>query len=151
MVIRNRRRERTVDAEDFFIGPGIDITRMTVLQPGDLLTAIRVPDTWANSRFYFEKVRDRNAWDFPLVTVASAMTVSNGTIQRARVAVNGVAPYPVRLHEVERAITGKSLNEETATLAGETALRGTRPLRHNDFKLPLMRNLVRRSVRGAEV
>jgi xanthine dehydrogenase YagS FAD-binding subunit len=151
MVIRNRRRERTVAAEDFFIGPAIDITRMTVLQPGDLLTAIRVPDTWANARFYFEKVRDRNAWDFPLVTVASAMTVNNGAIQQARVAVNGVAPYPVRLHEVERAITGRTLNEETATLAGETALRGTRPLRHNDYKLPLMRNLVRRSVRGAEV
>ncbi|MCI0436554.1 MAG: xanthine dehydrogenase family protein subunit M [Gemmatimonadetes bacterium] len=150
MVVRHRRGERSVDAEDFFIGPAIDITRMTVLKPGDLLTAVRVPDTWAGTRFYFEKVRDRNAWDFPLVTVASAMVVQAGRIERARIAVNGVAPYPVRLHEVERAVTGRTLNEETAAMAGELAVRRVTPLRHNDFKLPLMRNLVRRSLRGAE-
>ena len=54
-----RRGERVVDAEDYFIGPGTDITRMTVLQPGELLTAIRIPATWAGAQFYFEKVRDR--------------------------------------------------------------------------------------------
>ena len=58
------------------IGPDIDITRMNILQPGDLLTAIRIPATWAGAQFYFEKVRDRNVWDFPLVNVASAMVVS---------------------------------------------------------------------------
>ena len=46
---------------------------MTVLQPGELLTAIRIPATWAGAQFYFEKVRDRNVWDFPLVNVASAI------------------------------------------------------------------------------
>jgi len=150
MVIRQRRGERTVDAEDFFIGPAIDITRMTVLRPGDLLTAVRLPDAWAGARVYFEKVRDRNAWDFPLVTVASAMVLRNGTIERVRIAVNGVAPYPMRLHDVERAVTGRTTNEETAAMAGELAVRRVTPLRHNDYKLPLLRNLVRRSLRGTE-
>jgi xanthine dehydrogenase YagS FAD-binding subunit len=150
MVIRNRGGERVVEAEDFFIGPAIDITRMTVLEPGDLLTTIRVPTRWAGARFYFEKVRDRQAWDFPLVTVASAMVVENGAIARVRVAVNGVSPYPVRLHDVEQAVTGKPLSEGTAALGGEVAIRGARPLRHNDYKLPLLRNLVRRSLRGRE-
>ena len=71
MVIRSTKGERVVDAEDYFIGPGIDITRMTVLKPGELLTAIRIPATWAGAQFYFEKVRDRQVWDFPLVNVAS--------------------------------------------------------------------------------
>src|SRR6202789_2467783 len=54
MVIRGAKGERVVDAENYFIGPGIDITRMTVLQPGDLLTAIRLPSTWGGSHFFFE-------------------------------------------------------------------------------------------------
>ena len=70
-------------AEDYFVGPAIDITRMTVLRPGELLTAIRIPATWAGAQFYFEKVRDRQVWDFPLVNVASAMKAAGGTIQAA--------------------------------------------------------------------
>ena len=150
MVVRNSRGERVVDAEDFFIGPGIDITRMTILGSGDLVTAIRIPPTWAGARYYFEKVRDRQSWDFALVSVASAMVVSGGRIERARVAVNGVAPYPMRLDAVETAVRGKPLNEETAELGGQVAIRGADPLRHNDYKLPLMRNLVRRALRGEQ-
>jgi len=56
MVIRNDAGTRVVDAEDYFVGPGTDITRMTVLRPGDLLTAIRLPSAWAGAEFYFEKV-----------------------------------------------------------------------------------------------
>src|SRR6202163_4594109 len=57
MVIRSVKGERVVNAEDYFIGPALDITRMNVLQPGELLTAIRIPATWAGAQFYFEKVR----------------------------------------------------------------------------------------------
>src|SRR4030088_1941183 len=69
-VIRNLRGERVINAEDYFVGPEIDITRMTMLRPGDLLTAIRIPATWAGAQFHFEKVRDRQVWDFPLLNVA---------------------------------------------------------------------------------
>src|SRR6201987_3420679 len=90
-VIRSANGERVVKAEDYFLGPQIDITRMTVLQPGELLTTIRIPATWAGAQFYFEKVRDRNVWDFPLVNVASAIKFSGNTIQQARIAVGAVA------------------------------------------------------------
>lgn len=150
MVILTRRGQETVDAEDFFIGPSIDITRMTVLQPGELLTAIRVPSTWAGARFYFEKVRDREVWNFPLVNVASAMVVTSGRIERARVVVNGVAARPLRLRAVEDGLRGKPVNEETANWAGQTAVQGARPLAHNGYKVPLMRNLVKRAIRGVE-
>ena len=121
-VIRTPKGERVVDAENYFIGPGTDITRMTILQPGDLLTAIRIPSTWAGAQFYFEKVRDRDVWDFALVNVASAMVVSGGNIQRIRLAVNGVAAHPVRLNAVEAAVVGKPRNEETAEMAGQLAI-----------------------------
>src|SRR5580698_4614755 len=51
-VIRNHKGERVIDAEDYFIGPDIDITSLHILQPGDLLTAIRIPSTWARAQFY---------------------------------------------------------------------------------------------------
>jgi len=149
LVIRNSGGERIVNAEDYFIGPAIDITRMTVLEPRDLLTSLRLPDTWSGARFYFEKVRDREAWDFALVSVAAALSLNGDRIEDARIVVNGVAPFPVRLHDVEAAVQGRAANEDTASEAGELAIEGTRALRHNDFKLPLMRNLVRRAVRGS--
>src|SRR5438128_10465453 len=83
MVLRSARGERVVDAEHYFVGPGVDITRMTVLEPGELLTSIRIPATWAGAQFYFEKVRDRQVWDFPLVNVASAIKFANGRLDGA--------------------------------------------------------------------
>ncbi|MFQ5540442.1 MAG: FAD binding domain-containing protein, partial [Candidatus Binatia bacterium] len=148
-VVRGAKGERFVDAEEFFIGPSVDITRMTVLKPGDLLTAIRIPNTWAGARFYFEKVSDRQVWDFPLVNVASALKVENGAIKQARIAVGGVAPRPLRLKAVEDSVRGERPNEETAELAGKTAIWGAKPLNHNHFKIPLMKNLVKRAIRGA--
>ena len=149
-VIRNSKGERVLNAEDYFIGPGTDITRMTVLRPGDLLTAIRIPGSWAGTHFYFEKVRDRQVWDFPLVNIASAAVFSGDTIQRIRIAVNGVAAHPVRLKQVEDAVTGKPRNAATADMAGKLAIQGAEPLRYNGYKVPLMRNLVKRAIRGVE-
>ncbi|MCC7181632.1 MAG: xanthine dehydrogenase family protein subunit M [Acidobacteria bacterium] len=148
MVIRRKGAERVVQATDYFRGPDIDITRMTVLEPGELLTAIRIPATWAGARFYFEKVRDRQVWDFPLVNVASALKADGGRIADARIAVGAVAARPLRLQAVERAIAGRPMNDETAAMAGEMAIQGAVPLRHNAYKVPLLRNLVRRAVRG---
>jgi len=148
MVIRSRSGERVVDAEQYFVGPAIEITRMTVLRPGELLTAIRIPATWAGAQFYFEKVRDRQVWDFPLVNVASAMKASGGQIQQLRLAVGAVAATPLRLTAVETAVAGRPRNEETADMAGRLAVEGAQPLRYNGYKIPLMRNLVKRAIRG---
>ena len=148
MVIRSSDGERVVNAQDYFIGPSTDITRMTVLQPGDLLTAIRVPATWANAEFYFEKIRERQVWDFPLVNIAAALKVEGGTIRGSRFVVNAVAAHPMRLTAVEDAVAGKPRNEETAAMAGALAVQGARPLTHNGYKIPLVRNLVKRAIRG---
>jgi xanthine dehydrogenase YagS FAD-binding subunit len=150
MVIRGAAGERFMPAEDYFVGPGTDITRMTALQPGELLTAIRLPGDWAGSNFYWEKVRDRQVWDFALVSVASAMTLTGTTIQNIRLVVNGVAARPMRLVTVEQYVKGKPRNEATAAAAGEMAIAGAQPLRFNAYKVPLMRNLVKRAIRGVE-
>jgi xanthine dehydrogenase YagS FAD-binding subunit len=149
MVIRSvGGAERVIPANDFFVPPGYDITKMTVLDRDDLLVAIRIPGTFAGKTFYFEKIRDREVWDFGLLTVASAISGAS-SIEDSRIVVNQVAARPYRLTEVEAAIRGRAPNEETAQLAADLAVQGAVPLTHNGFKVPMMANLVKRAIRGA--
>jgi xanthine dehydrogenase YagS FAD-binding subunit len=80
--------------------------------------------------------------------VASALKVSGNTISDLRIAVGAVAARPLRLTAVEAATKGKPRTEDTASAAGELATQGAVPLRYNAYKIPLMRNLVKRAIRG---
>jgi len=150
MVVKRSGEELIIPAQEFFVGPGVDITKLTMLQPGDLLTAIRIPGTWASKQFYFEKVRDRQVWDFALVNVASAINASGNTISDVRMVVNGVAAQPYRLEAVESFLKGKTRNAQTADQAAQIAVEGAAPLRHNAYKVPLVKALVKRAIRGAD-
>ena len=80
MVIRSVDGERTLAAEDYFVGPANDIESTTALRTGEILTTVRIPNTWANATFYFEKVADRNVWAFSLVNVEAAFQVRGGDV-----------------------------------------------------------------------
>jgi xanthine dehydrogenase YagS FAD-binding subunit len=149
-VVMTPKGQQMIDAEDYFVGPALDITRMNILQPGYVLTAIRIPFTWAQADFYFEKIRDRNVWDFPLMNVAAAIRTSGNSIQDIRIAVNAVAARPLRLRAVEDSVRGKTRNAATGKAAGILAVQGAVPLQFNAYKIPLMRNLVKRAVGGVE-
>lgn len=149
MVIQSKDGERIVSAEAFFIGPDVDIERMTVIGPGEILTTIRIPNTWSGATFYFEKVADRNTWDFALVNVAAAMRVENDVIQDIRIACGGVECVPRRMTVAEDIAKGSAKDEETAKLAGGSAARGAVPLNYNHFKITLLENLVMRAIRDS--
>lgn len=149
IVIAGGEGERVVPAEEFFIGPAVDITRMTILKPGEVVTAVRLPKKWAGAKFYFEKVCDRATWDFALVNVASAMHIDGGTIKDARIVCGAVECVPRRLKAVEQAVIGQPQNDDTALIAGRTASQGATAVQYNGYKIPLMENLVRRAVRDS--
>jgi xanthine dehydrogenase YagS FAD-binding subunit len=148
MVIQSLDGERVVSADEFFVGPDTHITSMTSLGRREILTAIRIPSKWAGKKFYFEKVADRNVWDFALVSIAAAMTLEGDAIADCRFVLGGVACTPHRLRKVEQAARGKSLSEESAESLAALASEGAQPLNYNHFKLPLMENLVRRATRA---
>jgi xanthine dehydrogenase YagS FAD-binding subunit len=148
MVAESVRGRRSIAAGDFFVGPVTHITRMTSLEDDEILTGVTIPARWAGKKFYFEKVADRDAWDFALVSIAVAMSVEDNSIGDSRFVCGGVACTPHRLRNVERAVRGKALSEETADAAAALASEGAEPLNYNQFKLPLMENLVHRAVRG---
>jgi len=148
-VIRNGGGTRTVAAEDYFVGPADDITRLNVLGPGDILTEIRLPQTWAGATHYFEKVRDRPVWDFPLVGIAAVMRKHGERIEQTRFVLSAVAAKPWRLPEVEAAVAGK-IPSDAVAVAEKIAAAGAAPLTHNAYKVILTRNLVKRAILGKE-
>ena len=148
MIAESTSGRRSIAAEDFFVGPDTHITQMTSLKDDEILVAVRIPSKWAGKRFYFEKVADRDVWDFALVSVAVAMSMDGDTIADSRFVCGGVACTPHRLTNVEKAARGKALSEDSAEAVAGLASAGAKPLNYNHFKLPLMENLVRRAMRG---
>ena len=146
MVIENSSGERVISAEDFFVGPANDIENTTILRPGDILTAVRIPSTWANASFYWEKVADRNVWDFSLVNIAAAFKLNGGNITDSRIVAGAVQTTPRRLTNVESAVQGQPKNQETGESVMNMATDGARALAHNGFKVPLLQNLVKRAI-----
>jgi len=149
MVIRHRSGERVVPAADFFVGPDVNIRRMIAISPGEILTAVRIPGTWARAHFYFEKVADRAAWDFALLSISAALKLEGETVRDARLVCGAAACVPLRLENAERSIIGAARNDETIARAAALAVDGAQPLHYNQFKIPLLENLVRRAIRGA--
>ncbi|MEZ5558879.1 MAG: xanthine dehydrogenase family protein subunit M [Pseudomonadales bacterium] len=148
MVIQSPSGQRTLSAEDFFVGPDVDIVDLTVLEPGEVLTAVRLPGKWAGAAWSFEKVADRNVWDFALVSLAAVFRETGGSIDEARLVSGAVAAVPWRLKGVERALVGQPRTAATGDAVANLASRGGEPLNHNAFKLPLLENLVRRALRA---
>ena len=136
------RRELTMN--EFFAGPGRDLLRENVLEPGELVTRIVLPAN-APERSVYLKVRERESGDFALVSVAAAMTLdAKGNIAKARVVLGGVAPVPHRATEVEDYLDGRPASGVDAAEAAALALPNATPLPQNAYKLPMARNTLRR-------
>jgi xanthine dehydrogenase YagS FAD-binding subunit len=120
-----------------------------VLAPGELVTGITIPAPPPGSVQCYLKFRIRNAIDFPIVGVATALQLEGGRVKAARVALGAVAPRPLRAQAVEEFLIGRRLDEETAAVAGRLAVKGVQPLAHNAFKIPIVQELVRRALMGA--
>ena len=143
---------RTLPLGDFFISPAVDVTRETVLQPGEILTRVTLPPPAAlgaagqSPRSVYLKAREREAGDFALVSVAARLAVADGVIQQAAVALGGVAPVPYRAGAVEEYLQGKAAAEVDAAYAGTLALPDARPMTNNGYKVIMANNLVKQAV-----
>ncbi len=147
MVIKGPSGTREVKAEDFFIGPDINIERMTVVEADEILISIKLPKKWSGADFYFEKVADRNTWDFALVNIACAKIIEDNVFKDLRIVLGGVSCVPMRLNACEDIARESLQDDETISLASSIASRGATPLNYNHFKIPLMENLVKRALR----
>jgi xanthine dehydrogenase YagS FAD-binding subunit len=134
--------ERRVPIVDFHRLPGDAPDRDTVLEHGDLITAVELPWMPLARRSTYRKVRDRASYAFALVSVAAALEVVDGTVKDVRIALGGVAHKPWRALVAERSLRGAPATEESFRAAAENELAGAKPQDGNEFKVPMVRNTI---------
>jgi xanthine dehydrogenase YagS FAD-binding subunit len=114
----------------------------TVLEPGELITAVELPALPMARHSTYRKVRDRASYAFALVSVAAALELDGDTVKDVRLALGGVAPKPWRALKAEAALRGKPAVEANFSAAAEAELAAARPLRVNGFKVELARRTI---------
>lgn len=143
-VFDGPKGSRTVAASDFFTLPSKNPEVENVLLPAEVLTEIRVPA--ATGRSVYQDVREKQAFDWPLVSIAVSVTLEALVVKEARVVLGAVAPIPWRSTRAEAALVGKSFNEATFVDAARAAIVGAAPLSDNGYKVSLVQTLVRRTL-----
>src|SRR3989454_1072765 len=129
--------ERTIPLTDFHRLPGDEPQRDTMLEHGELITAVDLPPLAFATHSYYRKVRDRASYAFALVSVAAAIDVADGIVRDVRIAFGGVAPAPWRARKAEAVLRGAAATEEVFRQAADAELADAQPLPGNAFKVPL--------------
>ncbi len=138
--------ERAIPLTDFYRLPGEEPQRDTVLEHGELITAVDLPPLPFATRSHYRKVRDRASYAFALVSVAAALEVADGVVREVRIALGGVAPRPWRATKAEAVLRGAPATEDVFRRAAEAELADAQPLPGNAFKVPLARNVLVRTL-----
>lgn len=138
--------ERDISLLDFYRLPGDEPQRETVLEHGELITAIEVPGLPFASSSRYRKVRDRASYAFALVSLAAAIDVDRGVIRDVRLAFGGLATIPWRAQKAEAVLRGAPATEASFVQAAEAELADAQPLRENAFKIQLARNILVRTL-----
>jgi xanthine dehydrogenase YagS FAD-binding subunit len=147
LVFQSSRGTRTVPADQFFTIPGGDPRRENAREPDEILTAISVPAA-PGVRSTYASVRERAAFDWPLVSTAVVLRVEGGVVRSARIMLGAVATVPLRSAAAEQALVGRRLDDPTAEAAANAAVTGARPLSENGYKVELLKILLRRTLRS---
>ncbi len=135
--------KQTVDAENFFAVNG---EKTTILADDEIVTEVQVPAPAAGSKSAFVKFAIRKSFDFPIVNCAAAITSSGGTVNAARICLNGVHNLPHRATAAEQAIGGKALNAANAEAAGTAAVAGTTAVTNNKYMIQVAKTMVKRAI-----
>ena len=137
VVIAGAKGQRKLAFTEFHRLPGDNPETDNRLQPGEMILSIEIPDNNFAKNSYYLKVRDRQSYAFALVSVAAALDIKDGIIQKARLAMGGVAHKPWRLLDAEKHLAGKPATEENFKQAAQLAMQGAKGYEHNSFKLKL--------------
>jgi xanthine dehydrogenase YagS FAD-binding subunit len=140
-------RNRDIAIGDFYRLPGETPQIETALNEDELITGVSIPIPAFTQRSIYLKVRDRKAYDFPLVSVAAALDLTGNKIRQARVALGGVATIPWRSRRAEGALIGETPSDDTFKRAAELALDGAQGYGQNDFKILLSKRAIVRALR----
>jgi xanthine dehydrogenase YagS FAD-binding subunit len=146
-VLQSGRGTRTLAADQFFTIPGNDPRRENAKEPDEILTGIHVPAA-PGVRSVYASVKEKAAFDWPLVSTAVAIRVEGGVVRGARVVLGAVATVPLRSPAAEQALIGKRLDDATTEAVAHAAVTSAQPLSENGYKVELLKTLLRRTLRS---
>jgi xanthine dehydrogenase YagS FAD-binding subunit len=144
--IQGAHGERSIPLVNFHRLPGDAPSRDTVLEHGELITAVELPALPFARRSRYVKVRERASFAFALVSVAAALHVEDGLVREVRLSLGGLAHKPWRATRAEAMLRGAPASEDSFVRAAEAELRAAQPLRDNAYKVPLARTLIVRTL-----
>ena len=136
---------RTLAAADFFQRPEVDIFAENALRPGELVVEIHL-DKPQGLRSAYRKIKQKQAFDWPLADAAVAFREVGGVAKDVRIVIGSAAPVPFRAKSAEALVEGRKIDASLAAKAGEAALEGATPLDRNAYKLPMVAAVVRRTL-----
>jgi xanthine dehydrogenase YagS FAD-binding subunit len=143
------RGRRIVPLGSFFVLPAQNLTRETVLQPGEILTEIMVPPLPDGVQSSYRKVRARGTWDFALAGVALVVKLTDSrVVDWVRVVLSGVAPIPWRARDAENVLMGRRLDDSAIKQAATACVKGAEPLSQNAYKIDLVQGVLEESLRA---
>ncbi|PZX16517.1 xanthine dehydrogenase YagS FAD-binding subunit [Palleronia aestuarii] len=137
---------RLATLDDFYLLPGGNPEKETILGEGDLITSIHIPKPEPGKHIY-RKVRDRSSYAFALVSVGGVLGIEGGKIAHASLAFGGLAPRPWRNAELEHALVGQTPDAALFDRAADILLADAKGQGDNDFKIPLARRTLKAALR----
>jgi xanthine dehydrogenase YagS FAD-binding subunit len=137
--------DRTVSFDEYFTGPRVDVLRENVLKPNEFMTHVTIPNPAGGTKFGWTKLKDRQVYDFALISVAAVFTMDGPNWKDGRITLGGVSPVPYRAKVVEDALKGKDI-KATAKAAAAQIRSVARPMSLNSYKVDLAQGLIERTI-----
>jgi xanthine dehydrogenase YagS FAD-binding subunit len=130
--------------------PALDLHHENSIQPGEIITEIRVPALPATAKSVYIKQGEKESFDWPIGEIAAVIDRNgDGTCKSASVILGAASPVPHRAKEVESALVGQKVDEALVRNAAQAALKGATPLANNRYKIALFQTLIEQAVLGA--
>jgi xanthine dehydrogenase YagS FAD-binding subunit len=142
--IYSNGKPRRVPIKDFFLLPEKNYTKENILEPGEIVERIIIPDLPKNAKSKYIKFMERETWDFAMVSVGAVIKKNGGSIAGGRVAFGGVAPIPWQIENLNKRLAGLSISESNFSNISKDTFKDAATLEHNAYKVPLARNLLKR-------
>lgn len=146
VTIASPKGDKTVPLESFYTLPRVDVRRENILEANEILTEVKIPKPKNGAKSTYIKLKERQTWDFALVSAAVSGVVSGKTFRDIKIVLGGVAPIPWRLEKAENALKGKSISDDLVKKVSKGALSDARPLEENAYKQELAAIVVSRAV-----
>jgi xanthine dehydrogenase YagS FAD-binding subunit len=141
------KKSRTVPTSEFFILPDFNYLKENILEPGEIVTEVIVPELPPNSKSGYYKFMERDVWDFAVVSVAAVLTKNSNSIKSGKIAYGGVAPAPWLDKHINNSLKGLATDDNSIEKAVSQILSDAEPLEQNEYKIPLARNITRNMIK----